>query len=219
MPRAAFEAFAARKHALPLSHFHQNQIMTNKTLYIDAQMQLTVVAASVLRAMMIAVFALAISTFAHAGWFSAPDWPTLKADIRKSHPDVRQMTVPELQKRLVQGESMVLLDVRSSEEFAVSQLKGGVSAPTETAVSKQVETLQKDALIVVYCSVGLRSAVTAQALQKRGYRNVFNLEGSLFEWVNRGLPVYRGDMKIDRVHPFDRKWSELLNASLRAPLN
>ncbi len=186
---------------------------------IAAQMQRAVAALSALPAITTAVLALAISTFATAGWFSAPDWPTLKADIRKSHSDVRQMTVPDFQKRLVQGESMVLLDVRSSEEFAVSQLKGGVSVPTEKAVSKQVETLQKDTLIVVYCSVGLRSAATAQALQKRGYRNVFNLEGSLFEWANIGLPVYRGDTKVDRVHPFDRKWGELLNASLRAPLN
>ena len=192
---------------------------TNKMPYIAVQTQRAVAAASLLPVISLAVLALAISTFANAGWFSAPDWPTLKADIRKSHPDVRQMSVPEFQKRLVQGDSVTLLDVRSPEEFAVSQLKGAISVPTEKAVSKQVETLQKDALIVVYCSVGLRSAVTAQALQKRGYRNVFNLEGSLFEWANTGLPVYRGDMKVDRVHPFDRKWGELLNASLRAPLN
>ena len=192
---------------------------TNKMPYIAVQTQRAVAAVSLLPVISLAVLALAISTFANAGWFSAPDWPTLKADIRKSHPDVRQMSVPDLQKRLVQGESMVLLDVRSPEEFAVSQLKGGVSVPTEKALSKQVDTLQKDMLIVVYCSVGLRSAVTAQALQKRGFRNVFNLEGSLFEWANTGLPVYRGEMKVDRVHPFDRKWGELLNASLRAPLN
>ena len=192
---------------------------TNKMPYIAVQTQRAVAAVSLLPAISLAVLALAISTFANAGWFSAPDWPTLKADIRKSHPDVRQMSVPELQRRLVQGDSVTLLDVRSTEEFAVSQLKGAVSVPTEKAVSKQVETLQKDTLIVVYCSVGLRSAVTAQALQKRGFRNVFNLEGSLFEWANTGLPVYRGDMKVDRVHPFDRKWGELLNASLRAPTN
>ena len=176
-------------------------------------------AVTVLPAIVIAALALAMSTRANAGWFSAPDWPTLKADIRKSYPDVRQMSVPELQKRLVLGETVVLLDVRSSEEFAGSQLKGAVSVPTEKTVSKQVEILQQDALIVVYCSVGLRSAVAAQALQKRGYRNVFNLEGSLFESANSGLPVYRGVTKVDQVHPFDRKWSELLNASLRSPLN
>ena len=192
---------------------------TNKMPYIAAQTQRAVAAASLLTAILLVVLALAISTCANAGWFSAPDWPTLKADIRKSHPDVRQMSVPELQRRLVQGDSVTLLDVRSTEEFAVSQLKGAVSVPTDKAVLKQVETHQKDALIVVYCSVGLRSAVTAQALQKRGFRNVFNLEGSLFEWANTGLPVYRGDMRVDRVHPFDRKWGELLNASLRAPLN
>ena len=192
---------------------------TNKMPYIAVQTPRAFAAVSLLPAISLAVVALAISTFANAGWFSAPDWPTLKADIRKSHPDVRQMSVPELQRRLVQGDSVTLLDVRSTEEFAVSQLKGAVSVPTDKAVLKQVETHQKDALIVVYCSVGLRSAVTAQALQKRGYRNVFNLEGSLFEWANTGLPVYRGDMKVDRVHPFDRKWGELLNASLRAPLN
>lgn len=112
-----------------------------------------------------------------------------------------------------------MLDVRCSDEYAVSQLKGGVSGPNYKAVSKQVEALPKDALNVVYCSMGVRSAATAQALQKRRIRNVFNLEGSLFEWANSGLPVYRGEMKVDRVHPFDSKWGDLLNASLRAPLD
>jgi 3-mercaptopyruvate sulfurtransferase SseA len=64
---------------------------------------------------------------------------------------------------------------------------------------------------VTYCSVGYRSAALAQQLQAMGCKKVFNLEGSLFEWVNQGYPVYQGEQVVKSVHPFNRLWGLLLN--------
>ncbi|MBK7701286.1 MAG: rhodanese-like domain-containing protein [Saprospiraceae bacterium] len=43
--------------------------------------------------------------------------------------------------------------------------------------------------IIVYCSVGYRSEKIATQLRKKGYKQVWNLYGSLFEWVNAGYDV------------------------------
>ena len=69
--------------------------------------------------------------------------------------------------------------------------------------------------MVVYCSVGYRSAELARKLTARGHANVANLEGSLFAWANEGRPVYAGTRLADRVHPYDAAWGSLLKPELR----
>ena len=59
-------------------------MITNKMPYIAVQTQRAVTAVSLLPAISLAVLALAISTFANAGWFSAPDWPMLR-DTHLTH--------------------------------------------------------------------------------------------------------------------------------------
>jgi hypothetical protein len=40
---------------------------------------------------------------------------------------------------------------------------------------------------------------------------VFNLEGSLFQWANEGRPVYRDDVPVQAIHPYDARWGRLLD--------
>jgi predicted sulfurtransferase len=69
----------------------------------------------------------------------------------------------------------------------------------------------RDRLIVVYCSVGYRSADLVNKLREKGFTKVYNLEGSIFKWRNEGNKVYSGNQEVKLVHPFNRKWGELLN--------
>jgi 3-mercaptopyruvate sulfurtransferase SseA len=75
--------------------------------------------------------------------------------------------------------------------------------------------LDPAAAVVAYCSVGWRSARLARRLASVGV-NVVNLEGSIFEWVAKGLPVVddRG-VPVRVVHPFSRSWAWLVDPSLR----
>ena len=161
---------------------------------------------------------LASASVAHAGLFTPPDWPQLKQEIRDDYPKVRQISVDALRLAQLAGKAAVLLDVRGREEFDVSHLRQAHWAADLKQALWVLKDSPKDATIVVYCSVGLRSAYLAQQLQERGFRNVSNLEGSLFEWANSGLPVYRGDNVVKLVHPYNRKWGQLLRSELRAPL-
>ena len=72
-----------------------------------------------------------------------------------------------------------------------------------------VATADPDRPIVLYCAVGYRSsAAVADLIQLHDpdiLDRIWNLEGSIFEWANSGRPVYRGDVEVDRVHPYDER--------------
>lgn len=76
----------------------------------------------------------------------------------------------------------ILLDVRSPEEFAWARIEGAKLVPVDT-LSQQAEVAlpDKDALILVYCHTGVRSAQAIKILDKMGYTNIFDF-GGILEW-------------------------------------
>jgi 3-mercaptopyruvate sulfurtransferase SseA len=66
-------------------------------------------------------------------------------------------------------------------------------------------------MIVVYCSLGVRSEDIAEQLKKEGYTNVYNLFGGIFEWKNSNHKVYDNkEEPTENVHAFSKKWSKWL---------
>ena len=149
-------------------------------------------------------------------WLAWPQltWPVVKARITKEFPSVKKVGTADLAKELDSQQRPVLLDVRTAAEFEVSHLPGAqhVDPEADAAAVK----LAKEASIVTYCSVGYRSARFAERLQKAGFRSVRNLEGSIFQWANEGRPLVDARGPATTVHPYDRKWGVLLEASRRA---
>lgn len=137
-----------------------------------------------------------------------------KLEIREKLPDVGRIDVDELARRLAEDPAPVLLDVRASEEFAVSHLRGARHAEELEDALQVLAGKPKSSEIVVYCSIGYRSGYLAKELQEQGFENVRNLEGSIFEWVNEGHAVYRGDEVVREVHPYDTTWGKLLDRNL-----
>ncbi|WP_088892176.1 rhodanese-like domain-containing protein [Leptolyngbya ohadii] len=151
-------------------------------------------------------------------------WKALKRSIRRKFPQVQQIDSAALAAELQQrqdiqqkpeqktGQKPVLLDVRSPEEYAVSHLP---DAHQISPATKDFSSLpySPDTPIVCYCSVGYRSAQLCDRLQAAGYQHVRNLEGSIFEWVNQGYPVYRNGEVVRSVHPYNAQWGLLLERS------
>ncbi|PWL40316.1 rhodanese-like domain-containing protein [Flagellimonas aquimarina] len=110
------------------------------------------------------------------------------------------------------GKSL-LLDAREKEEFEISHLKNAIWIGYETFEIARVLKLvpNKEALLVVYCSIGVRSEDIGEKLEKAGYTNVKNLYGGIFEWKNKGYPVYDTDnMETQKVHAYSKYWGSLL---------
>lgn len=142
-----------------------------------------------------------------------PNWTALKQEIRVRYPAVPVLSTAQLAGWLNRepSDTLLLLDVRAPDEYAVSHLRGAVNAADAEAALAAIAAAGADRRVVLYCSVGYRSADLAARLIERGCTNVFNLEGSIFQWANEGRPVYRGDEQVSVVHPFDPDWGRLLD--------
>lgn len=141
------------------------------------------------------------------------DWASVNTLIDKRYPAVTSITTDSLYKQLVlqREKGLSIIDVRPLEEYKVSHLPGAINISKAKNVNLPIDTT-----IVVYCSVGLRSAQFAKDLEKDGYASVFNLRGSIFEWANKGYPLKRGEQDVTVVHPYNTKWGRLLNESFHA---
>ncbi len=112
----------------------------------------------------------------------------------------------------------VLLDARELKEFKVSHLKNAIHVgydyfDLEKTTSKLAD---KNTMIVVYCSIGIRSEDIAEKLQKAGYKNVFNLFGGIFEWKNKqNIVVDSLNNPTEKVHTFSKEWSLWLKKGIR----
>lgn len=150
------------------------------------------------------------------GCESSLSWTSVKEMVRRDFPEVEHVSAAELNQRLASDAPPVLLDVREEAEYNVSHLPGAVRVPPGSNTSELIETLEPDTPIVAYCSMGYRSSELVQKLTERGFTNVKNLEGSIFEWANGGYPVERDGEEVREVHPFDDRWGTLLHEDLRA---
>ena len=145
-------------------------------------------------------------------------WSMTLKTIRAKFPTVAHISTDTLQSWLdepPQRENLLLFDVREPEEYAVSHLQGARPVPSQDEALKALQGVSSDQRIVLYCSVGHRSSELAQFLMKKGYTEIYNLEGSIFAWANEGRPVYRGKERVTVVHPYDKTWGRLLKESLR----
>ena len=108
----------------------------------------------------------------------------------------------------------ILLDARENKEFEVSHIKNAICVGYDKFKLK--ETLaklpaNKNAKIVVYCSLGIRSETIAHKLIEAGYTNVYNLYGGIFEWKNNNFKVIDTlGNNTEKVHTFNKDWSKWL---------
>jgi sterol desaturase/sphingolipid hydroxylase (fatty acid hydroxylase superfamily)/rhodanese-related sulfurtransferase len=147
-----------------------------------------------------------------------PDWPDVLAAVRAEFPTVKQLSPPQFSEWLKDEKraAVILLDVRSKEEYEISHISGARRFPPGTNASTLLTEVEKEHPIVTYCSVGYRSAEMAERLQSAGFTQVYNLEGSIFAWVNQGYPVVKGGKRVYSVHPLNVKWGSLLNKKYRS---
>ncbi|MBD2355391.1 rhodanese-like domain-containing protein [Tolypothrix sp. FACHB-123] len=143
----------------------------------------------------------------------------LKFFISLSFPTVSQITTAEFAAWLIDCAKLqpLVLDARSPAEYAVSHIRTAVHIDPVTPDLTAASTVSLDTPIVVYCSVGYRSAKVAQQLQREGFSQIFNLSGGLFQWANEERPMFKDNgQPTQLVHPYNAIWGKLLKAGYHA---
>jgi sodium/bile acid cotransporter 7 len=122
-------------------------------------------------------------------------------DILGLFPDVQTISVAEVG-RLIEKDSIVLIDVREARERAVSVIPGAISAEEFEADPARYA----DVAAVAYCTIGHRSSEYAQRLSEEGH-DVLNLTGSILAWTHAGGPLVSDDGSTNRLHVYGERWN------------
>uniref|UniRef100_A0A7V4AN20 Rhodanese-like domain-containing protein n=1 Tax=Thermus tengchongensis TaxID=1214928 RepID=A0A7V4AN20_9DEIN len=94
----------------------------------------------------------------------------------------------ELYRALESG--AVVVDVRTPQEFAAGHVPGAINLPVE-AIASWADQVPKDKPVYLYCRSGNRSRQAAEYLKKKGYTNLYNLEGGILAIQREGFPLVR----------------------------
>ena len=94
----------------------------------------------------------------------------------------QKITAEQAKERMDSGDEIVILDVRTQDEFNAGHIAGAILIPNETILDEQPALLPDlDAEILVYCRSGNRSAQAAKKLIAMGYTNVYDF-GGIIDW-------------------------------------
>ena len=93
---------------------------------------------------------------------------------------------------LVRDSNVVVLDVRTADEFAEGHIERAVNIDykKDDFMDRAKATLPTGKTIAIYCRSGRRSANAASMLAPEGYVLV-NLKGGIIDWQNAGMPVVK----------------------------
>lgn len=101
------------------------------------------------------------------------------------------ITPEDVHTRLVEGDTLILLDVREISEY----LAGHIAEPTghlpltpvnmpwnSNILASEYSRLPDDIDIIVYCQSGGRSALASAFLETNGFIRIYNMTGGFYSW-------------------------------------
>lgn len=101
---------------------------------------------------------------------------------------------PRDAKKLIETKDQLqLVDVRTPQEFSSGALPGSTLVTYNSWAPKtflnQMEAFDREKPLLLVCAVGGRSWAAALALKRRGFQEVYNLNGGLQAWARQRVPL------------------------------
>ena len=122
--------------------------------------------------------------------------------VEQSAKNVTEIFPWDLEERLEENPSLLLLDIREPYEYEAMHIKNSINVPRgvletaceydyEETVAQLVEARDKE--VVVACRSGNRSIFACEVMQKMGYQNVVSLKTGLRGWSDYEQPLFDND--------------------------
>lgn len=87
----------------------------------------------------------------------------------------------------ISDSTVTLVDVRTPDEFSSGHISGALNIDFESGSFEQdIQKLDKTKVYAVYCRSGNRSGQATYMMAKDGFKEVFNLNGGVIDWINSG---------------------------------
>lgn len=104
----------------------------------------------------------------------------------KKHPNV--INNEDLEKNLETNETIVVIDVRESAEYAFNHIPNAISIPLSELENRLNELNKQDEIFVV-CRTGNRSDLAAQKLTENGFTNIINVVPGMSQWNGKTTSI------------------------------
>lgn len=100
--------------------------------------------------------------------------------MKKKYRSKENISKEELNAIMNNNQNVVLLDVRSPQEYDEEHLPNAINIPTYEIYQKAQKIIKdKETTIICYCTIGVRSKKAIKMLRKMGYKNLYNLENGM----------------------------------------
>lgn len=84
----------------------------------------------------------------------------------------------------------ILLDVRSVNEFTKGHLDRAINIDINSyQFTADIQKLNRNAIILIYCLTGARSANAMHVMANLGFKTLYNMQGGIAAWNRNGFPV------------------------------
>lgn len=122
-----------------------------------------------------------------------PRFVQLVQEVREK---IRECSVETIKDKLTQSSPVIIIDVREDHEVQTGMIPGSIHLG-RGILERDIETKipDKQTEIILYCGGGYRSALSADSLQKMGYRNVWSLDGGIKAWTAAGYDLIAGEFQ------------------------
>ena len=102
----------------------------------------------------------------------------------------KNVSTTQFQELIKSKDNAIILDVRTPQEVASGAIEGNVALDYYgKSFTSELDKLDKDAPILIYCAVGGRSGDAMRKMKKMGFTEVYNLSGGIRAWISEGKPV------------------------------
>lgn len=116
----------------------------------------------------------------------------LAAPLFAAEPATKIVTVEETAKLLKSDPKIVVLDVRTPEEFQAGHIKGATNIDFNADdFEKQIASLDKSKTYVVHCAAGGRSTQACKVIEQVKLPTVYHLKEGFQSWEKAGQPVQK----------------------------
>jgi rhodanese-related sulfurtransferase len=104
----------------------------------------------------------------------------------KKMSEIKTITTDELNKKLKNGEDLLLVDVREEEEVEEGMIPGARHIKMGD-IPESLDKFDKDKEYIFICRSGNRSGNVAHYMKDQGFK-VVNMEGGMMNWAGETAP-------------------------------
>ncbi|QAA30658.1 rhodanese-like domain-containing protein [Clostridium manihotivorum] len=96
---------------------------------------------------------------------------------------MNQINITDAKKLLADNDGILILDVRTDEEFEEGHIDGAVLIPANKLPFRYEEILDyEDKPVLVYCQTGGRSPMATNFLEENGFSDIYHLYEGFARW-------------------------------------